>query len=62
LEGDNALADKPLNAASFTTAISKVAGHLRIDAERVEIRDSTGRPIPVLREGKPIPELTARDS
>jgi uncharacterized protein (DUF1501 family) len=33
--------------------------HLGIDAERIEIRDSTGRPVPILREGTPIPELTA---
>jgi hypothetical protein len=36
--------------------------HLGIDAERVEIRNITGRPVPILREGKPIPELTVSES
>lgn len=42
--------------------LATVYRHLGIDAERVEIRDITGRPVPILREGKPIPELTASES
>ncbi len=34
--------------------------HLGIDAENVSINDPTGRPIPILPEGRPIPELRAR--
>jgi uncharacterized protein (DUF1501 family) len=33
--------------------------HLGIDADRVTIHDPTGRPIPVVPEGKPIEELVA---
>jgi hypothetical protein len=42
--------------------LATVYRHLGIDAERLEIRDSAGRPIRILREGTPIPELTAGDS
>ena len=41
--------------------LATVYRHLGIDAERVEIRDSAGRPLPILREGTPIPELKARE-
>jgi Protein of unknown function (DUF1501) len=41
--------------------LATVYRHLGIDAERIEIRDSGGRPTPILREGTSIPELTARD-
>jgi hypothetical protein len=34
--------------------------HLGIEADRVAIEDPTGRPIPVLPEGRPIPELLGR--
>jgi uncharacterized protein (DUF1501 family) len=34
--------------------------HLGIDCERITIADPTGRPIPILPEGRPIPELAAR--
>ena len=40
--------------------LATVYRHLAIDAERIEIRDSAGRPFPILRQGVPIPELTAR--
>jgi len=42
--------------------LATVYQHLGVDAERIEIRDSTGPPVPILREGKPIPELTGRES
>jgi uncharacterized protein (DUF1501 family) len=42
--------------------LATVYRHLGIDAERLAIRDSAGRPQPILREGTPIPELTAIDS
>jgi uncharacterized protein (DUF1501 family) len=42
--------------------LATVYRHLGIDAERIAIRDSGGRPVPVLREGTPIPELTASNS
>src|SRR5262245_11909141 len=35
--------------------------HLGIDAERLTLADPTGRPVPVLPEGRPIPELLAHD-
>jgi hypothetical protein len=39
--------------------LATVYRHLGIDAGRLEIRDSTGRPVPALRDGEPIPELVA---
>jgi hypothetical protein len=38
--------------------LATIYRHLGIDADRVDLRDRTGRPIPVLPEGRPIPELT----
>jgi uncharacterized protein (DUF1501 family) len=37
--------------------LATVYRHLGIDPERVVIPDFTGRPIPILQDGKPIPEL-----
>ncbi|MHB8736640.1 MAG: DUF1501 domain-containing protein [Terriglobales bacterium] len=34
--------------------------HLGVDAERLTLTDTSGRPIPVLPEGSPIPELLRR--
>jgi hypothetical protein len=34
--------------------------HLGIDAEQIEFTNFSGRPVPILNEGKPIPELTAQ--
>ena len=34
--------------------------HLGIDAEQIAFTNFSGRPVPILDEGKPIPELTAR--
>lgn len=37
--------------------VATVYHHLGIDAERIAIPDLTGRPIPILQQGKPIAEL-----
>jgi hypothetical protein len=34
--------------------------HLGVDAERVAFNNFSGRPIPILADGKPIRELLAR--
>jgi hypothetical protein len=39
--------------------VATVYRHLGIDAERVSITDFSGRPVPILQEGKPIQELVA---
>jgi hypothetical protein len=38
--------------------LATIYKHLGIDAERLVLDDKTGRPIPVLPEGRPIPELS----
>jgi uncharacterized protein (DUF1501 family) len=38
--------------------LATIYRHLGIDAERVVLHDRTGRPVPALSEGRPIPELT----
>jgi hypothetical protein len=38
--------------------LATIYRHLGIDADRVDLRDRTGRPVPVLPESRPIPELT----
>lgn len=40
--------------------IATLYRHLDIDASRIEIPNFSGRPIPILQGGKPIPELTSR--
>ncbi len=50
--------DRRVGVSDFLATVYR---HLGIDAERLEIRDSTGRPVPVLRQGEPIPELMARN-
>lgn len=40
--------------------LATIYRHLGINAESVAIPDFKGRPIPILTEGRPIPELTAR--
>ena len=42
--------------------LATVYRHLGIDAERVTFNNYAGRPIPILGDGKPIRELTARGS
>jgi uncharacterized protein (DUF1501 family) len=37
--------------------LATIYSHLRIDATQVVLRDKTGRPVPALPEGQPIPEL-----
>jgi hypothetical protein len=37
--------------------VATVYRHLGVDAERVTIPDFSGRPIPILQEGRPIDEL-----
>jgi hypothetical protein len=37
--------------------LATVYRHLGIDAERIVLQDRTGRPVPVLPEGQPIPAL-----
>ncbi len=39
--------------------IATVYRHLGVDAAHIAIPDFAGRPIPILQDGKPIPELTA---
>jgi len=34
--------------------------HLDIDAARLTLRDRTGRPVPTLPDGRPIPDLVVR--
>jgi Protein of unknown function (DUF1501) len=38
--------------------LATIYRHLGIDAERLVLNDRTGRPVPALPEGRPIPELT----
>ena len=40
--------------------IATLYHHLNIDASRVEIPNFSGRPVPILQDGKPIPELLRR--
>jgi hypothetical protein len=37
--------------------LATVYRHLGIDSERATIQDATGRPVPIVRDGTPIPEL-----
>lgn len=38
--------------------VATIYQHLGIDATRVEVLNFAGRPVPILQDGKPIPELT----
>ncbi len=40
--------------------VATVYRHLEIDASRIEIPNFSGRPVPILQDGKPIPELLGR--
>lgn len=40
--------------------LATIYRHLHIDYERVAIENFTGRPVPILNSGRPIPELTRR--
>ena len=46
--------DRRLGIGDFVATVYR---HLGIDAEQITIPDGSGRPIPILREGKPIREL-----
>lgn len=47
---------QPLGVHDF---LATIYHHLGIDAARLQIADATGRPVPVLPQGSPIPELVA---
>lgn len=53
--GEHAV-ERRLRVGDFVATVYR---HLGIDAERISIDDFSGRPIPILQDGKPIPELTA---
>src|SRR6185437_10281101 len=42
--------------------VATIYRHLGIDAQQVAIPDFSGRPIPILQEGRPIAELLPKDS
>lgn len=54
--GENAV-QRRVGVQDFLATIYR---HLGIDAERVQINNLSGRPIPILQDGKPIPELLGR--
>jgi hypothetical protein len=39
--------------------LATIYRHLQVDVERVAFEDFSGRPIPILQQGRPIPELVA---
>jgi len=54
--GEHAV-DRRVGVGDF---LSTVYRHLGIDAAGISLRDFSGRPIPLLQDGQPIPELIAR--
>lgn len=40
--------------------VATIYRHLGIDATRVQIMNFSGRPVPILQDGTPIPELAGR--
>ena len=54
--GENAV-QRRLGVQDFVATLYR---HLGIDAQRVQIVNFSGRPVPVLQEGKPIAELVGR--
>ena len=54
--GEHAV-ERRLGVQDFVATLYR---HLGIDAQRVQIMNHSGRPIPILQEGKPIPELLGR--
>ncbi|HLJ11060.1 MAG TPA: DUF1501 domain-containing protein [Planctomycetaceae bacterium] len=54
--GENAV-QRRLGVQDF---VATLYHHLGIDASRVQILNFSGRPIPILQDGKPIPELVGR--
>lgn len=55
VRGENAI-ERRVGVQDF---LATIYGYLGIDAQRVEIQNFSGRPIPILQSGKAIPELTA---
>jgi Protein of unknown function (DUF1501) len=49
--------DRRVSDGDFAATLYR---HLGVDYERAHIADQAGRPIPILPEGRPIPELVAR--
>jgi hypothetical protein len=49
--------ERRVGVGDFLATIYK---HLAIDADQITIPDHSGRPIPILQDGKPIPELQSR--
>ncbi|MEK6261259.1 MAG: DUF1501 domain-containing protein [Planctomycetota bacterium] len=54
--GEHAV-ERRLGVQDFVATLYR---HLEIDASRIEIPNFSGRPIPLLQDGKPIPELLRR--
>jgi hypothetical protein len=54
--GEHAV-ERRLGVQDFVATLYR---HLGIDASRVQIMNHSGRPIPILQDGRPIPELLAR--
>jgi uncharacterized protein (DUF1501 family) len=54
--GENAI-ERRLGVQDFIATLYR---HLGIDAERVSINNFSGRPVPILQDGKPIAELVGR--
>ena len=54
--GEHAV-ERRLGVQDFVATLYRYLG---IDAQRVQIMNHSGRPIPILQEGKPIPELLGR--
>ena len=54
--GEHAV-ERRLGVQDFVATLYR---HLGIDAQRVQILNHSGRPIPILQEGRPIPELLGR--
>ena len=54
--GEHAV-DRRVGVGDFLATVYR---HLGVDALRLAVRDKTGRPVAVLQEGQPIPELVAR--
>jgi len=54
--GEHAV-ERRLGVQDFVATLYR---HLGIDATRVQILNHSGRPIPILQDGKPIPELLGR--
>jgi hypothetical protein len=53
--GEHAV-DRRLGVQDF---VATLYHHLGIDAQQISIQDFSGRPIPILQDGQPIPELVA---